>query len=72
MELRTKYDINEEVYYISNNKVKNSRIISIQVKKYKHVFEGRANIDIYYKTELEDECAEVQLFKTKEELIASL
>lgn len=76
MEIKTKYNIGDEVYFIHNNKVNNSRIKSIEVtciSNYDALYPTEPKVVITYHVMINNtRYCEYDLFKTKEELINSL
>lgn len=72
MEIKTKYDLWQEVFFLHNNKVHSFQIYSISVKAIA-LGGGEKEIEISYKLcGLTDSFDEKDLFATKEELLKSL
>lgn len=78
MTIETKYNIGDEVYLMLSNKVKKALIIGVLITKGEHrksekytSQEIRYNLHIVGETSYEG-FSEGSLFKTKEELLASL
>jgi hypothetical protein len=74
MKIETKYDINQEVWFIEDNKVKNEAILKLSFTK-----DGSNESVIYYFKEKQKSMVnwerikkEDEIFATKEELINSL
>ena len=73
MEIKTKFNIGDEVFYLDENKIKTKRIDSIQFDLYKDKSGGlRYRLEGFSKTGHWEYFKENELFSTKEELIASL
>lgn len=72
MEIKTKYDLWQEVFFLHNNKVHSFQIDSISVKAIA-LGGGEEEIEISYKLNgLSNSFYESDLFATKEELLKSL
>lgn len=72
MEIKTKFDLWQEVFFLHNNKVHSFQIDSISVKAIA-LGGGEKEIEISYKLcGLTDSFNEKDLFATKEELLKSL
>lgn len=65
MEIKTRLSIDDEVFYLKNNAVKQATIRSIDINVTK-------DINILYKTKCADVINEKFAFKTKQELLDSL
>jgi hypothetical protein len=69
MDIKTKYNINDDLYYMEANRVNTLTVLSISInidKNKKEIF-YHSKIGVYNYTHEEH-----KLFKTKEELIKSL
>lgn len=72
MEIKTKYDLWQEVFFLHNNKVHSFQIDSISVRVIA-LGGGEEEIEISYKLNgLTNSFDESDLFATKEELLKSL
>lgn len=67
MEVKTKFDIGDIVFLISNNKVSSQKVTGLAID----VEDGKVEVS-YSLTFSESKIDESKLFKTKEELINSL
>lgn len=67
MEVKTKFDIGDIVFLISNNKVSSQKVTGLAID----VEDGKVEVS-YSLTFSESKVDESKLFKTKEELINSL
>ena len=76
MLIDTKADLGDEIFYMSNNKVKSSTVkyigIDIVQTKAPWTYENVAQIKIEYQTESTDKVPESLAFLTKENLLNSL
>lgn len=69
MEIRTKFNIGDTIYFMYDNKVCNSSVCSVSV------WVGRESTDIKYYVDRDKDrisITENKVYATKEELIASL
>ena len=76
MQIETKADLGDEIFYMSNNKVKSDTVkyigIDVVQNKAPWTCEDVAQIKIEYQTESTDKVPESLAFLTKEELLNSL
>lgn len=75
MEIKTKYNIFDEVYIIYNNKIKQVIIKGIKIHIEKKPYLDKTSIKttyILYNYNFSTEYSEDNIFKTKKELIKSL
>ena len=76
MEIKTKYDIGQRVFYMNNNQVKESVINQILAEvRYRIGYKRKAYIEMsvsYYLVDSNLLYEEGKLFHTKEELLKSL
>ena len=74
MNITTKADIGDYVYFLANNKIITTivRCIRIEVAEQTSQFESEENIAIYYDTNKSNKIHETNIFLTKQELLDSL
>lgn len=74
MNITTKADIGDYVYFLANNKIITTivRCIRIEVAEQTSQFGPRENIAIYYDTNKSNKIHEKDIFLTKQELLDSL
>ena len=72
MEIKTKFNLRQKVYFLQNNKVRYQQIDFILIRAYA-LDRGEMNIEIHYQLNgIDDLFDEENLFATKEELLKSL
>ena len=71
MDIKTKADIGDYVYFLANNKIITTivRCIRIEVAEQTSQFGPRENIAIYYDTNKSNKVHEKDIFITKQELL---
>ena len=74
MNITTKADIGDYVYFLVNNKIITTivRCIRIEVAEQTSQFGSEENIAIYYDTNKSNKIHETNIFLTKQELLDSL
>ena len=70
MKIETKFNIGDEVFYMTGNKVKTGEVKSMTIKVYLNMFNEESMIILYQL--IDSEVSENILFATKQELLDSL
>lgn len=68
MVVRTKYNIGDMVFFISNNRVMNLKVTGVGIS----VEDAGGEPDIFYHLHYDEKRPENKLFRTKKELLESL
>lgn len=68
MEVKTKYNIGDMVFFISNNRVMNLKVTGVGIS----VEDASGGPKIFYHLHYDSEMPENKLFRTKKELLESL
>lgn len=68
MEVKTKYDIGDVVFFMSNNRVEKLKITGVGIS----VEDAGGDPEIFYHLQYDTEKAENKLFRSKKELLESL
>ena len=72
MEIKTRYDVDAEVFFMDNNKMQRGYIKQVEVHAYQSNLDGATLSINYYLYGVESPFTELNLYSTKEALIASL
>lgn len=67
MVVKTKYDIGDQVWYMSDNKINESDVTGLNI-----CIDKTGHLNIEYTLHFNEKVAEPFLFRTKDELIESL
>ena len=68
MEVKTKYNIGDMVFFISNNRVMNLKVTGVGIS----VDDASGEPEIFYHLHYDSKMPENKLFRTKKELLESL
>lgn len=76
MTIETKYSLDDQVYFMRNNKAEFGTLIGISTRTGKHRRDSKMNEGVFYYITCngydQEEMPEKSLFKTKEELIETI